>query len=177
MSGGDGVGNGDVSGGDVVGAGGLLDDGDAVGREAWGGEALGRGEARRGGAPEESSAVVAGVGCRAACPAEAVVAVVRRAEALAGCAASVLAVPERREAVGCAAARALGVGLVLVSAARMIEVQARCPTRSARALAAVGVASVAEGAALAAGGPGAVLLLARVGEGWATCAMARGVGA
>ncbi len=116
--------------------------------------------------------VVAGVGCRAACPADALVAAVRAAERLAGRTATVLAAPEARGAVAGEAARALGVALVLVSAAEMRAVQGRCVTRSARALAAVGVAAVAEGAALAAAGPGGVLLLARIGEGWATCALA-----
>ena len=116
--------------------------------------------------------VVAGVGCRAACPADALVAAVRAAERLAGRTATVLAAPEARGAVAGEAARALGVALVLVSASDMRAVQGRCVTRSARALAAVGVAAVAEGAALAAAGPGGVLLLARIGEGWATCALA-----
>ena len=116
--------------------------------------------------------VVAGIGCRAACPADALVAAVRAAEAMSGRRATVLAAPESRAAVAGEAARALGLALALVPAAELRAVQGRCVTRSARALAAVGVASVAEGAALAAAGPDGVLLLARVGEGWATCALA-----
>ena len=116
--------------------------------------------------------VVAGIGCRAACPPEALVAAVRAAEALAGRAATALAAPEARAAIAREAARVLGLPLALVPPVAMRAAQPRCVTRSARALAETGVASVAEGAALAAAGPDAMLLLARTGEGWATCALA-----
>ncbi|MGI3778501.1 MAG: cobalamin biosynthesis protein [Janthinobacterium lividum] len=116
--------------------------------------------------------VTAGIGCRKACPPDALVAVVRAAEALSGCTATTLAAPDSRAAVAREAARALGLPLALVPPDAMRAAQPRCVTRSTRALAETGVASVAEGAALAAAGPGAVLLLPRTGEGWATCALA-----
>ncbi len=116
--------------------------------------------------------VIAGIGCRAACTPEALVSAVRAAEALSGRAATTLAAPESRAAVARAAARALVLPLALVPLAALHAAQPRCVTRSARALAETGVASVAEGAALAAAGPHATLLLPRTGQGWATCALA-----
>ena len=119
-------------------------------------------------------AVVAGVGCRKGCGAGAIVAVVREAEAVAGCRATVLAVPGFKdgEAGVREAALALGMALVFVDAAGMAAAQAGCLTRSDVVLAAVGVASVAEAAALAVSG--GRLLVARVGRGMATCALAAG---
>ncbi len=116
--------------------------------------------------------IVAGIGCRSACPPEAVAAVVRQAAARAGLTPTILAVPDRHATIGARAAHLLGAELVLVSLARIAATQHRCPTRSAHALHVLGVASVAEGAALAAAGPDACLLLPRLGEGWATCALA-----
>lgn len=118
--------------------------------------------------------VVAGVGCRTGCGAGAIVAVVREAEALAGCRATVLAVPgfKEGEAGVREAAVMLGVPLVFVDAAGMAAAQAGCVTRSEVVRAAVGVASVAEAAALAASG--GRLLGPRVGQGMATCALAAG---
>jgi cobalt-precorrin 5A hydrolase len=49
----------------------------------------------------------------------------------------------------------------------------RVRTQSARSLAAHGVGSVAEAAALAAAGPGATLVLERVASTFVTCALAR----
>ena len=116
--------------------------------------------------------VVAGIGCRAACPPEALVAAVRAAETVSGRTATTLAAPDSRACVARAAARMLGLPLALVPPPAMHDAQPRCVTRSDRALAETGVASVAEGAALAAAGPHAALLLPRTGQGWATCALA-----
>lgn len=120
--------------------------------------------------------VVAGVGCRIGCGAGAIVAVVREAEALMGCRATVLAVPGFKdgEAGVREAAGMLGLGLVFVDEAGMAAAQAACVTRSEVVLAAVGVASVAEAAALAVSG--GRLLGPRVGRGMATCALASGLG-
>ena len=110
--------------------------------------------------------IVAGLGCRRGCAAADIVALVR---ALGG--ADALAAPEwkRDEAGLLAAAQTLGLPLRFVGRAALEAVQARCPTRSAVALQAVGVASVAEAAALASGGR---LIQARVALGGATGAMA-----
>ncbi|HEY0205592.1 MAG TPA: cobalamin biosynthesis protein [Acetobacteraceae bacterium] len=116
--------------------------------------------------------IVAGVGCRRGCSAGDLVAAVRLAERRAGMAAAVLAAPrfKSHEAGLHEAAAALGLPLLLVEAAAMQAAQPHCPTRSAAALGATGLASVAEGAALA--GSGGELLLPRVAVGGATCALA-----
>lgn len=115
--------------------------------------------------------VVAGIGCRRGCPTAAIIAVVREAEAAAGRAATVLAAPAFKagEAGLREAASVLGLPLVFVDDAALRAVQGLCATRSEAALAAVGVASVAEGAALAVSG--GTLLGPRVGRGAATCAL------
>jgi len=120
--------------------------------------------------------IVAGVGCRRACPADAIVVVVRRALALAACEAAALAAPAfRADEPGLRlAATALGLPLAIVDGAALAAVQPRCITRSARAAETTGFASVAEAAALAVAGPGGILLLPRIASGQATCALARG---
>jgi cobalt-precorrin 5A hydrolase len=71
-----------------------------------------------------------------------------------------------------AAAAALRVPLVLVAPDDLVAVGTRTVTRSERVMAHMGVPSVAEAAALAAGGPLARLLAARRVVGPATCALA-----
>ena len=117
----------------------------------------------------EQAVIVAGIGCRRGCPAEAIVALVR------GTGAEALAAPawKRQEPGLLEAAAALDVPLWFVDEAALAAVQDRCPTRSAVAARAVGFASVAEAAGLAGG---RVLRRARVGAGWATCALGRCVG-
>lgn len=116
--------------------------------------------------------IVAGIGCRRGCPAEAIVAAVRAAERLAGVEVALLAAPEfKRDEAGLhGAAAALGLPLRFVGAAALECAQAASVTRSAAALRATGFASVAEAAALAASG--GRLLLPRTGGGPATCAVA-----
>lgn len=122
--------------------------------------------------------LVAGIGCRRQVSAEAIVALVRQALAdvnVAGDSLATLAVPrfKQEEPAVRQAAAALGVALTLVDDADMAEAQARCMTRSDRAERTTGLASIAEGAALAAAGPGSELALPRIGNGTATCALAR----
>jgi cobalamin biosynthesis protein CbiG len=116
--------------------------------------------------------IVAGLGCRRGCTAADLVAAVRLAERSAGLAAGALAAPQFKahEDGLHAAAAALGLPLLLVDEGAMRAVQPRCPTRSDVALATTGLASVAEGAALAASG--GRLVLRRVAVGGATCALA-----
>ncbi len=116
--------------------------------------------------------IVAGLGCRWGCTGEDLVAAVRLAERSAGVAAAALAAPRFKvhEAGLRETAAALGLPLLLVEEEAMRAVQPRCPTRSDVALAATGLASVAEGAALAASG--GQLVLRRVTVGGATCALA-----
>ena len=116
--------------------------------------------------------IVAGIGCRTGCLAEDLAAVVRLAAATAGRTVGALAAPgfKQHEPGLHEAARLLGLPLVFVDFAALQAVQPRCPTRSGLAERATGVASVAEGAALAASG--GRLVLTRVSLGGATCALA-----
>jgi len=118
--------------------------------------------------------IVAGIGLRSSAAPDALLALL--AEAQRGLPPFThLAVPEFRAETPALrhAAAALGLPLVLVSRTALEAVQPRCPTRSAAALAATGLASVAEGCALAAAG-GVLLRPRMTGEG-VTCAVASGV--
>ena len=119
-------------------------------------------------------AMIAGIGCRRDCPAEEIVALVRAAAARGGGAVTALAAPAAKaeEAGLRAAAATLGVKLLLVTRDALADAQAGCVTHSARAEAVLGAASVAEGCALAAAGPGARLVLPRIASARATCALA-----
>jgi cobalt-precorrin 5A hydrolase len=70
-----------------------------------------------------------------------------------------------------AAAAAIGVPLILVPQADLQAAGARTVTTSERVIALFGVPSVAEAAALAAGGPAARLIAPRTAVGPATCAL------
>ena len=123
--------------------------------------------------------IVAGIGCRKGASAAAISAVIADALARAGLgtqALDLVAAPESKggEQGVAAAAAALGVPLVLVAKADLEAAGARTQTRSERVLALIGVSSVAEAAALAAGGPAARLILPRITVGVATCALAVG---
>jgi cobalt-precorrin 5A hydrolase len=71
-----------------------------------------------------------------------------------------------------AAARARGVPLVRVAPSDLEAAGSRAQSSSPRVKALVGVPSVAEAAALAAGGPNAKLILPRISVGPVTCALA-----
>ena len=121
-----------------------------------------------------SQYVIAGIGCRRYCPAEDILSVVRRACAETGVFAGGLAAAEFKahEPGLRAAAQHLGLPLFLVDTVALSAAQERCMTRSARAVQAIGIASIAEGCALAAAGPDSRLLLPRIAFGAATCALA-----
>ncbi len=121
-----------------------------------------------------SRLVIAGIGCRRNCAAEDIEAALGLACAAAGRRAGSLAVPDfkAQEPGVRQAAMRLGLTLLVIDAAALIDAQPRCPTRSAAAARAVGVASVAEGCALAACGPGGRLVLPRLVQGGASCALA-----
>ncbi len=118
--------------------------------------------------------MIAGIGCRRACPAADIVALVRVAEAQAGVRVTALAAPAaKREEAGLAdAAAQLGLALHWVGDAALAAAQPRCVTRSACAERSLGVAAVAEGCALAAAGAQARLVLPRIASPRATCAIA-----
>lgn len=123
--------------------------------------------------------IAAGIGCRKGCPGEEIADLLAAAfdeaalDSLAR-ATVILATAERkRDEAGIAeAARMLSLPLRVVADAEFAAAQDRVQTRSARVEATVGVASVAEAAALAAAGPGSRLLLPRRSTPRATCALA-----
>ena len=72
-----------------------------------------------------------------------------------------------------ALARARGAELVAIPDAALKGFEASCATRSTRIAALYGVGSVAEAAALAAAGPGGVLVQPRIATARVTCALVR----
>ncbi len=121
--------------------------------------------------------IVAGIGCRKGTAAAEVEAAIAAALLRAGIAAHSLKAIATSAAKGgepgiVAAASARGLPLVLVPQDRLEAAGERTATKSARVAALTGVPSLAEAAALAAGGPTAWLLGARVAIGPATCALA-----
>jgi cobalt-precorrin 5A hydrolase len=120
--------------------------------------------------------IVAGVGCRKGAAAADIAAAIEAA--LAGAALGMAAVrliatsaAKASEPGIAAAAASIGVPLVLVSEEDLAAADGRMATRSERVLALTGVPSVAEAAALAAGGPTARLIAPRIAVGPATCAL------
>jgi cobalt-precorrin 5A hydrolase len=121
--------------------------------------------------------IIAGIGCRRGTSAAAIGAVIDAALARAGLAKGELDAIAAPAAKGgepgiAATASALGVALVLVAQDDLEAAGRRGHTRSKRVMALMGVPSVAEAAALAAGGPVARLVVARTVVGPATCALA-----
>ncbi len=118
--------------------------------------------------------IVAGIGCRRDCPAETILALIATLHHP----IDALAAPQAK----CAepglqtSARHLGLPLHPISHEALLAVQPLCPTSSLRALEETGIASVAEGCALAAAGPGAKLILPRIANAAATLALAEGDG-
>jgi cobalt-precorrin 5A hydrolase len=125
----------------------------------------------------DEAMIIAGVGCRKGTAARDIEAAIIAALAGSGLPAKALgliATAQAKEAEPgiAAAATALGVGLVLVANTDLVAAEPRTLTQSQRVREHLGVPSVAEAAALAAGGPKARLLAARIAVGAATCALA-----
>ena len=119
--------------------------------------------------------IVAGLGCRTQITEEAVLAILRRAgEGLPPI--THLAAPDFRRGTAAlhAVAATLQLPLLWVERGALEAVQPRCPSRSEAALRARGLASVAEGCALAVAGHGGRLLLPRIDGAGVTCAVAAG---
>ncbi len=121
--------------------------------------------------------IVAGVGCRKGTAAAAIAAAIAAALARAGLDHAALRLIATSSAKagerGIAdAAAAMGVPLIAVAPDDLAAAGPRTATRSERVLALAGVPSVAEAAALAAGGAAARLIVPRVAVGPATCALA-----
>ena len=121
--------------------------------------------------------IVAGVGCRKGASAAEIDAVIAAALVRAGIAGDKLAIIAAPSFKGgergiMDAALARGVPLVLVPQSDLEAAGARTMTHSDRVVAVTGVPSVAEAAALAAGGEEARLIASRIVVGPATCALA-----
>jgi cobalt-precorrin 5A hydrolase len=125
----------------------------------------------------DQAMIVAGVGCRKGVRAADIEAAIVAAFDRAGVATSQLRLIATSAAKGgepgiVAAASAIGVPLVLIPPGDLAAAGIRTTTRSERVIAVAGVPSVAEAAALAAGGPDARLIVPRIAVGRATCALA-----
>jgi cobalt-precorrin 5A hydrolase len=126
----------------------------------------------------DQAVIIAGVGCRKGVQPGEVKAVILAALEQAGIAATELgliatiATKSREKALEVAASM-LRAPLVLVTQDDLLIASGRVPTLSERVKALVGTPSVAEAAALAAGGLSARLIAARIVVGPATCALAR----
>jgi cobalt-precorrin 5A hydrolase len=121
--------------------------------------------------------IIGGVGCRKGASAAAITAAIEHTCAQAGLAlgrigALATAASKQHEAGIAQAATALGVPLILVSEHDLRAAGPRAATHSQRVMELTGVPSVAEAAALAAGGPAASLLATRIVVGPVTCALA-----
>jgi cobalt-precorrin 5A hydrolase len=124
----------------------------------------------------DQTMIVAGVGCRKGVQPAEVEAVILAALQRAGVTVSELQLIATMDAKSGergieVAATAMRVPLVLVTRADLVTASMRAATRSERVNALVGVPSVAEAAALAAGGPAARLIAPRIAVGLATCAL------
>jgi cobalt-precorrin 5A hydrolase len=126
----------------------------------------------------DQAMIVAGIGCRKGAPAAEIEAAIAAALDRAGLIVSALSLIATSAAKAgepgiAAAASALGVPLVPVPQDQLEAAGHRTVTTSARVVAVTGVPSLAEAAALAAGGPTARLIAPRVAIGPATCALAQ----
>jgi cobalt-precorrin 5A hydrolase len=126
----------------------------------------------------DQAMIVAGVGCRKGVRAADIEAAIMAAFDRAGVTKSQLRLIATSVAKGgepgiAAAASAIGVPLVLIPQGDLAAAGIRATTRSERVMALAGVPSVAEAAALAAGGPDARLIVPRIAVGPATCALAK----
>ena len=120
--------------------------------------------------------VAIGIGCKKGCATEIIVALVGRAMAAASCAgtgASHFTHEAKKSEPGVAgAAKSLGLPLVFLDGQVLRQASLRATTSSPRVMALFGLPSIAEAAALAGAGPSSILLVARMSEGGASCAIA-----
>ncbi len=117
-----------------------------------------------------------GIGCKRGCSSEAIVALVERAIAAAACAGASAALftheAKKSEAGLSSAAKALGLPLVFLDGQVLRRASLRAATNSPRVMRMFGLPSIAETAALAGAGPASVLLVARMSDAGASCAIA-----
>ena len=120
--------------------------------------------------------IIAGVGCRRGASASEIAAAITAALAARKLAVGALGLIATAQAKAdepgiSAAAASLGVRLVLVPQDALTAASPRAITKSERVQELIGVPSVAEAAALAAGGPNTRLLAPRIVVGPVTCAL------
>lgn len=119
--------------------------------------------------------IAVGLGCRKGVAASTIVSLVREAFAQAALppeGAKLFTIDAKRDEAGLARAAAeLGASLRFFSKETLAAV--KTPTQSRYSLAAFDVSSVAESAALAGAGDGAVLIVPRIARDGVTCALAR----
>jgi cobalt-precorrin 5A hydrolase len=122
--------------------------------------------------------IAIGVGCRKGCASDAIVALVRRALARAGCegaTAMIFTHPAKRAEAGLEeAANRLNLPLVFLDPEEMRKAADRAATRSGVVMALFNLPSIAETAALAGAGAGARLIAPRISAAGASCAIAEG---
>jgi cobalt-precorrin 5A hydrolase len=133
-----------------------------------------------------SAAVAIGVGCRRGCEAHLIEALIRQAlervpsgvvpadvAPLSGASIGLFTIADKCDEVGLAeAAHRLGLALVLLPRAALRDQTPFVQTYSPHSRCRFDVPSVAEAAALAGAGPGAVLIVPRIAQDGATCAIA-----
>jgi cobalt-precorrin 5A hydrolase len=145
-------------------------------RDAWDNMQQDIGSKRQDESSQCNPAVAIGIGCKRRCSSEAIVALVERAIAAAACAGTPAALftheAKKSEAGLASAATALGLPLVFLDTQVLRQASLRAATNSPRVMRVFGVPSIAEAAALAGAGPSSVLLIARISDGGASCAIA-----
>ncbi|MDB5394724.1 MAG: putative CobE protein [Rhodospirillales bacterium] len=121
------------------------------------------------------SAIAIGVGCRKGCPADTIESLVRQAldRVATTTPLGLFTLVDKSDEIGLSeAAGRLGLDLIYLSREALGAREDGVQTRSPLAESLFGVPSVAEAAALAGAGPRSVLIVPRIAEGGATCAIA-----
>ena len=119
--------------------------------------------------------VAIGVGCRLGCRADVIERLVHTALGRAPGVAptGLFTIADKRGEVGLTrAAERLGLNLTFLPRSALLDRAPSVQTRSPLAERRFGVPSVAEAAALAGAGPGSLLIVPRIADGGATCAVA-----
>ena len=124
------------------------------------------------------SKVAIGIGCRKNVPGKMIAALVRRALEVADLpvtGAGIFSIEDKREEVGVQeAARLLALPLIFLPRDQLAHYNGKGATRSQLVQAQFGLDSVCEAAALAGAGHGSTLVLPRISDNGATCAIAIG---
>lgn len=119
--------------------------------------------------------IVIGIGCRRGAPVQAILDTIAAARAKIPATADIILCSgelKSAEAGLKAAAERLGTDLIFLPMATLRDVDHRCETRSEASIAATGLGSMAEAAALAAAGPDSRLIVPRLAGDGVTCAIA-----